>query len=85
MKPYEDPQTAMIRGIQEELGISSGINLTTTGTDEQKIASPSYPGLKSQYIRHKFQVVLSKEQFNPEGYIEHQSDKSTYFIWEEVR
>jgi hypothetical protein len=84
MKPGEDIKEAMIRGIQEELGISGEINLTETGTDEQIITSPSYPGLKSQYIRHKFQAMLNDEQFNPGGYVEEQSDKSTYFIWEEA-
>ena len=84
MKPDEDPKDAMIRGIQEELGISSEIALTETGTDVQQATSPSYPGLESEYIRHKFQTTLTDEQFNPDGYVEEQSDKSTYFIWEEV-
>lgn len=78
------PRTAMIRGIQEELGISSKIILIDTGTDEQKIASPSYPGLESLYIRHKFRAELTDEQFNPDGYEEEQDDKMTYFIWEEI-
>ncbi len=84
MKPDEDPKEAIIRGIQEELGISGEITLTEIGTDYQIITSPSYPGLQSQYIRHRFQAVLNEEQFNPNGYIEEQSDKSTYFVWEEV-
>lgn len=85
MKPDEDPKDAMIRGIQEELGISGEIALTETGTDVQQVISPSYPGLDSKYIRHKFQTTLTDEQFNPDGYVEEQSDKSTYFIWEEVK
>jgi len=85
MKPDQDPKTAMIYGIQEELGISGKINLTKTGTDEQKTISFSYPGLEAQYIRYKFQAVLNDEQFNPDGYVEEQPDKSTYFIWEEVK
>jgi len=85
MKPNEDPKDAMIRGIQEELGISGEIALTETGTDVQQVISPSYPGLDSKYIRHKFQTTLTDEQFNPDGYVEEQSDKSTYFIWEEVK
>jgi len=84
MKPDEDPQNAMIRGIQEELGINSEITLTESGTDEQKIDSPSYPGLISQYVLHKFHAILNDEQHNPDGYVEKQSDKSTYFVWEEV-
>ena len=84
MKPDEDPQSAMIRGVQEELGIIGEINLIEVGVDKQIIDSPSYPGLQSQYVRHKFRATLNNSQFNPEGYIEKQPDKSTYFIWEKV-
>ena len=84
MKPDENPKDAMIRGIQEELGINGEIDLTETRTDVQQVTSPSYPGLESEYIRHKFQATLTDEQFRPEGYVEEQSDKSTYFVWEEV-
>ncbi len=58
MKPDEDPKDAMIRGIQEELGLGDEINLTEMGTDTQRVTSPSYPGLESEYIRHKFQATL---------------------------
>ena len=85
IRPDEDPDTAMIRGIQEELGISGKISLTKTMEDVENETSPSYPGLKSQYSRQIFQATLSDEQFKPEGYVEEQSDKSTYFIWEEVK
>ncbi len=84
MKPDEDPTEAMIRGIREELGISGEINLTESGTDEQTLSSPSYPGLESRYVSHKFRAILDDEQFNPNGYVEKQLDKSTYFLLEEV-
>lgn len=84
IKTDEDPRTAMIRGIKEELGISGEIFLTETGTEEQVIASPSYPGLKSHYIHHKFEATLTEEQFKPDGYKEVQADKTTFFVWEEV-
>jgi len=84
MKPDENPREAMIRGIREELGIGGEINLTESGTDGKTLISSSYPGLVSKYVRHKFQVILSDEQFSPEGYVENQSDKSTYFVWEEM-
>ncbi len=84
MKPDENPTDAMIRGIKEELGIDGEITLTKTGTDEQLLASPSYPGLQSQYIRHKFEAMLNDEQFRQNGYVEEQTDKSTYFVWERV-
>lgn len=84
MKPNEDPEEAMVRGIREELGVEGEIDLTATGTEEQLRSSPSYPGLQSQYIRHGFEATLSDQQFRPEGYVEIQEDKSTYFVWKEV-
>ncbi len=84
MEPEENPIEAMIHGVKEELGIDSKINLTESGTDEKIFTSPSYPGLTSKYIRHKFHVILNNEQFSPEGYVEVQSNISTYFVWEEV-
>jgi hypothetical protein len=84
IKVDEDPKDAMIRGIEEELGITGEIALSETGTNIQQINSPSYPGLESVYSHHKFQVTLTDGQFNPDGYVENQSDKSTYFVWEEV-
>lgn len=82
MKPNEDPIDAMIRGVREELGIEGKISLTETGVDKQLLSSPSYPGLQSQYIRHMFEVILNDQQFRPDGYVEEQDDKNTYFIWE---
>lgn len=84
MKPDENPKDAIVRGVREELGIEGAIALTEIGVDEQLLSSPSYPGLQSQYIRHKFEVTLNGSQFNPNGYVEEQEDKSTYFVWEEV-
>lgn len=84
MKPDENPYEAMIRGIREELGIEGELTLIEIGVDEPIPQTPSYPGLQSQYIRHKFEVLLDESQFRPEGYIEEQQDKSTYFVWELV-
>lgn len=81
MKPDENPEQAMIRGIEEELGICGPLELEDLGTSEQTIESPSYPGLKSQYIQHKFRVTLSDDQYDPDGYAEEQTDKTTYFEW----
>lgn len=63
MKPDENPRDTMIRGLKEELGIGGNITITERGADEELLTSPSYPGLQSQYIRHKFEVILSDEQF----------------------
>jgi hypothetical protein len=84
MKPDEDPKTAMIRGIKEELAIDGEVNLVENGVDAEVKTSDSYPGLKSQYVNHRFVASLNDRQFKQEGYVEHQSDKSTYFVWRDV-
>ncbi len=85
IKPGEDGQEAMIRGIQEELGINGEINIAGGDSNLEEIESPSYPGLKTEYDLRRFKVYLGSEQYNPEGYIEKQPDKTTYFTWEEVK
>ncbi len=40
--------------------------------------------LLSIYIVHKFRIQLVDNQFNPNGYVEKQPDKTTYFMWKEV-
>ena len=84
IKLNEKPTEAIIRGITEELGINGPISFTNIGIEQKVIDSPSYPGFLSQFTTHKFRLELNDEQFNPKGYIEKQSDKNTYFIWEEV-
>jgi len=84
MKPGENPPEAMVRGMQEELGIEGDVRLEASETDEETKDSPSYPGLRSKYVTHKFRAELTDDQYKPEGYIEQQEDKSTYFVWEEV-
>jgi hypothetical protein len=84
LRPDEDPREAMIRGLREELGISGDVVISYQGESTRTLPSPSYPGLASRYTNHKFTVVLQESQFNPGGYIEAQSDKSTYFVWQPV-
>lgn len=84
MKPGEDPTDAMVRGIREELGLSGEISISYEGQGEKTILSPSYPGLTSRYLNHRFTVILQDSHYNPAGYVEVQSDKSTYFVWKEL-
>ena len=84
IKLAEIPAEAVIRGIQEELGIAGAINWVEEGTTEETIDSPSYPGLTSRYVSHQFRVQLNDEQFKPEGYMESQANMTTYFLWEKL-
>jgi hypothetical protein len=85
MKPGEDQKTAMLRCLEEELGLVGDFNLKQIKQYQKKYESQSYPGLESQYITYSFAVFLNDEQFQESGYIEKQDDKSTYFVWEEVK
>ena len=82
MKFGENPHLAAVRGIREELGILIKPEQLIKARDlNYNGSSMSYPGLRSKYKGHQFTCYLTKEQFNPEGYIEKQEDKSTFFIW----
>ena len=55
----EEPRTAAIRCLKEELGLSSAE--VTVGADheitEESVDSPSYPGLPTHYRFHTFEVA----------------------------
>jgi hypothetical protein len=82
MKFGEDASLAAQRGIKEELGIDIELNqLIKQRPFIYNGSSQSYPGLKSKYKGNHFTCYFTNEQFNENGYIEVQKDKSTYFIW----
>lgn len=85
MKPGEDPKEAMLRCLREELDLTGDCDLKQIEQYQKKYESQSYPSLESQYIAYRFAVVLNDEQFQEAGYQEEQDDKTTYFVWEEVK
>ena len=85
MKFGEDPLIAAIRGIEEELGVRiKGHQLNKYSDLHYNGGSVSYPGLDTKYKGHKFVCELIDEQFDPNGYIEVQRDKKTFFVWYKV-
>lgn len=84
INPDENPKDAIIRGIKEELGIQNEVIITTYETTSEEMYSDSFPTLLSKYEIYNFNVHLTEEQFNIDGYIEEQEDKTTYFIWDKV-
>ena len=81
----EDPKSALIRGMKEELNIDVD---ESQFVEYNKIYFPSdgdYPGLESFHTGYGFIITLNDEQYNPNGYIEHQEDKDIYFKWVEVK
>lgn len=78
----EKPKDAAERALREELGITGRVNISDGSKSEEIKESPSYPGLRTQYLRFGFQAELSGNQFSPDGYVEEQQDKTTYFVWQ---
>ncbi len=85
IQPDESPDKAIIRGIQEELGIKDEVDLDWDSTTDDVRESESYPGLKTSYLTYYYEVKLNDQQFNPQGYIEYQDDKTTYFVWDLIK
>lgn len=79
--PGEDILAAVKRALQEELNITDEIVLIGKGRTVNNVNSFSYPGIKSQYVSHAFEAFLSLSQFKPNGYIEEQVDKTSYWQW----
>ena len=79
----ESPIEAAVRALREELNISvENCRLSKALVlPEQLKESPSYPGLTTKYLTYQFRLQLRSEEFHPEGYIECQQDKKTYFVW----
>lgn len=81
----EDALLAGLRGIKEELGIEVNENQLIKRQDLfYDGGSLSYPGLETKYKGHKFICYLNESQFNEEGYVENQKDKSTFFVWKKL-
>ena len=85
LKVNESPNEEMVaRALQEELGISGNLQTTPGEMGEEIVESPSYPGLMTKTKVYRFSIMLSSDQYNPDGYSEHQKDKDTYFVWKLV-
>lgn len=82
--PGEEPATALRRALAEELSIAEdGVTSVTHLRDwEEGINSPSYPGLKTVYRLHGYRVELAEASFHAGGYVEAQTKKDTFFVWE---
>jgi len=87
LKPGEDPYLGAVRALSEELGIElTPLDiLTYKGPKEVGPApSQSYPGLLSRFTRHEYLWEIPHGFYKPEGYVEVQPDKTTYFLWKKL-
>lgn len=82
IKQGESPRIAMIRALREELGVDVSDDSVHVGNTEYQLsASTIYPGLVSEKMLIKGAVLLAPDQVNPDGYVECQATKCTYFSW----
>lgn len=84
-KHGEDPVPALIRGMEEELGIKLNKNQFAFYNKDRFENNGDYPGIRSYHNGYYYFIVLNDEQFNPDGYIENQKDKTIYFVWRELK
>jgi hypothetical protein len=78
-------EQSISRALKEELGINwPAAKFYATDFYTTQSHSKSYPGLETRTEVFRFDVYLTPEQFRRQGYIEYQSDKTTYFVWEEI-
>lgn len=84
MKPGEDSLLSARRALSEELGVNIPVQIEESRIERETRTSPSYPGLKTEYLRHEFTTYLPDSEFRFEGYSEVQLDKTTYFVWKEM-
>jgi hypothetical protein len=81
LKPVEDPIQGAKRALQEELGISSDIEIVEKEVTMGIQMGMSFPGLLNNDTQYFFEVILPHSEFNPQGYTEIQKDKTNYFEW----
>ncbi len=79
-----DINSVIIRGIEEELGIEDSVTIGEVHKIYEEVESMSYPGLVSKRDKYAVDIGIDKHQYKPDGYIEVQEDKTTYFVWKEI-
>jgi hypothetical protein len=83
--PQEEPDKAVYRALQEELGFHleelRNLSVAFLAQEASKKESPSYPGLESHYDIYKYKTYIPDSLYKPE-YVElNQDSRKTYFIW----
>ena len=84
LKPNETPDQTVKFCLKEELGLEIDKKLKPIKTEEDIEDSPSYPGLKTRYLLHRFAIDLPMDKYSSSGYTEKQPDKTPYYAWQKV-
>lgn len=78
----EEGLQAARRALQEELGIWEVEALHQGGLEEKTRHSSAFPGLKTTYRMQRFVAIIPEQAFDSQGYVEQQTDKTNYYVWE---
>lgn len=84
IKLDELPEQAVIRAINEELGISLPKIVRCLGERVLERVSQTFGGISTQLMLRLAEVELYASDFDPNGYIEYQKDKSVHFKWRKL-
>lgn len=84
-KRGEAPDEAAMRALREELGVQSYKSLHSIGSKQTTYTPSGHPGLVTDYDMYHYVAVLDEANFNPDGYVEVQPDKTNYYTWELIR
>lgn len=78
-----DADNSVSRAMAEELQIYDIKNNQIKGGEKASRSreSDSYPGTLMDITLYRYDVTLQEHQYNPYGYVEHQEDKDTFFVW----
>ena len=76
----------VLRSLSEELGLEN-VSVSKIVRMEGITSlnfSQSYPGILTEYKIYQAEYQMEDNFYKPEGYVEVQPDKKTYFVWEKV-
>ncbi len=85
LDPGEDSHDGASRALKEELGFATGYALYKVREETETIDSPSYPGLTAKFQRFFFVAWIQRCLYKPEGYVEDDGKKKTFFVWKAVK
>lgn len=85
IKPGEEPESAAVRALREELGLEIIPPVDYVGRVSMRYSSEAFPGLTTAMNFYNFRTKIGEDLFREDGYREEQPDKTNYFVWEPVQ
>lgn len=82
-QPGETGMQTAQRALTEELGVPP-FTLSHLDTLEKFGRSISFPGIDSWYLFDRFVGIMPDALYQPDGYVEQQTDKTVVFVWQDA-